>query len=226
MLAGALAVGAALDALGNSINLISLRVAIYATVVIVPAWLLTELTAAIFGISWGTKGNSRIKVRSLGPRIRLGIIGVVTLLWIPQLGRLLPSETNMPNLQVELRNRTATDLNISTRGEFVLWLPTGLYEGAPRIGGKMTITPLPRTSDIDSDFIIAAGSSVRCSVKFLNPKRFVGMLEGEETDGSLVIQTSNGTRISPNFAFSPSVVGKQYLEWVIEERQSFDARAP
>jgi hypothetical protein len=226
VLAGALAVGAALSALHNSISLVSLSAAIYATVIILPAWLLTELTAAFFGIPWGAQGSSRIKLRSLGPRIRLGIVGVLTLLWLPQLGRLTPSEVSVPNLQVELRNRTASDLNISTRGEFVLWLPTALYDGAPRIGGKMTIAPLSSAVDSGSEFKVGPGSNVRCSVTFLNPKRFVGMLEDEDTDGSLVIQTSMGTRISPNFAFSPAVVGKQYLEWVIEEPQSPGARTP
>jgi len=218
VLVGALAVGAALDALGNSISLVSLRVAVYSTAVIVPVWLLTELAAAVVGISWGAQGGSRILLRSLGPRIRLGIVGALALLWLPQLGRLLPSDPSIPNLQVELRNRTMSELEVATRGEFVLWLPTALYDGAPRIGGKMTIVPLPKTADIGSDFKVASGSSVRCSVTFLNPKRFVGMLEGEEADGSLVIQTSGGTRISPNFPFSFTVVGKEYLEWVIEDR--------
>ena len=99
-----------------------------------------------------------------------------------------------------------------------MWLPTALYDGAPRIGGKMTITPLRTTVASGSDFKVTAGSSVRCSVMFLNPKRFVGMLDGEEADGSLVIQTTTGARISPNFTFSRNVISKQYLAWTIEDR--------
>lgn len=217
VLAGGLAFGAALDALGNSISLVSLPVAIYATAVMVPAWLIAEFAAMFYGIPWRTQDGSRINIRKLGPRIRLAIFGVLILLWLPQLGRLMPSEVSIPNLQVELRNRTTSDLNISTRGEFVLWLPTALYDGAPRVGGKMTIGPLRSLADSGSHFKVATASSVRCSVRFLNPKRFSGMFESEESDAALIIKTSIGTRISPNFAFSPTVIGNRYLEWVIEE---------
>jgi hypothetical protein len=216
LIAGILGVGAALDALSNAIALVTLPVAVYATVVIVPAWLLTELVAAFVGIPWNTQGNTPIRVRALGPRVRLGIVGALTILWLPQLNLFLPSEVNIPNLQVELRNKTTSELTISRRGEFVLWLPTALYDGAPRIGGKMNIAPLRQARDDSGDFKVAAGSAVRCSVTFLNPKRFARMLDGEETDGSLVVQTATGIRISPNFAFSRGVLGQKYLEWVIE----------
>jgi hypothetical protein len=43
------------------------------------------------------------------------------------------------------------------------------------------------------------------------------LLEGEEADGSVVIQTSTGARISPNFAFSSTVIGEKYLELTIED---------
>jgi hypothetical protein len=81
LLAGALAVGAALDAVSNAISLVSLSVAIFITATIVAAWLVVETAAAIFGIPWG--GGAR--VRSLGPRVRLGLVGVLALLWLPQL---------------------------------------------------------------------------------------------------------------------------------------------
>ena len=218
VLVGALSAGAALDALGNSISLISLPAAVYSTAVIVPVWLLTELTAAFVGITWSAASGSRVILRSLGPRVRLGIVGTLALLWLPQLGRLLPTDVRIPNLQVELRNQTSSELNIATRGEFVLWLPSALYDGSPRIGGKATIVPLNSAAGVGGNFTVAPGQSVRCSVTFLNPRRFIDMLEGEEADGSVVIQTSQGSRISPNFAFSATVIGKKYLDWPIEDR--------
>ncbi len=216
LLAGALAVGAALDAVSNAISLVSLSVAIFSTAIIVAAWLLVETAAALFGISWS--GGARI--RSLGPRVRLGTVGVLSLLWLPQLGKLSPPEPSIPDLQVELRNPTESTVSISTRGQFVLWLPTALYDGAPRVGGRVTITPLRAKADSDGEFNVPAGASVRCSVAFLNPKRFLAAFEGQEADASLVLQTSRGTRISPNFVFSRGVVGEQQLVFSIEGQRA------
>jgi len=213
---GLLCLGAFLDSISNSITLVTPRVAIYATSAIVPIWLLAELFAKLIGIPWGGQPGARPRIRSLGPALRFGLVGALTLLWLPQVGLLMPQDDAIPNLQVEIRNPTDKAITVATRGEFVLWLPTALYDGIPRMGGKLQLIPLGSDDPGVVEFSVGPKASVRCVARFLDPKRFAPRLDAADADASLVIPTSMGTRISPNFPFTRDTVGKRYVEWDLE----------
>jgi hypothetical protein len=84
ILVGLTALGALLDALGNA-NMISLRLAIFFTLLILAAWVLTEIIAHYRGIRWQTGRREQfITIKRLSTRSRLIILGVVALLWAPQ----------------------------------------------------------------------------------------------------------------------------------------------
>lgn len=217
VLAGVLCLGALLDSITNTITLVTLSAAIATTSVVVPLWLLTELVVRLFGIPWGGNPGARPRIRTLGPGVRFGLVGMLALLWLPQLERLLPRDDTLPTLQVEIRNPTTNDIVVATRGEFVLWLPTALYDGIPRVGGRLALVPMQRDDREAIEFVVPAKSSVRCIAEFLNEKRFLAILNSGDADFSLVAQTSLGTRISGNFPFTRAIVGQKYIEWVLEK---------
>jgi hypothetical protein len=225
-LGGLLCLGAFLDSISNSISLVTLRAAIYATSAIVPTWLLAELFAKLIGIPWGGQPGSRPRIRSLGPALRFGLVGVLSLLWLPQVGLLILQEDTIPTLQVEVHNPTDNIITVATRGEFVLWLPTALYDGIPRIGGKLQLLPIQSADPGLVEFTIGPRASVRCVATFLDPKRFVPRLNAADADASLVIPTSVGIRISPNFPFTRDTVGKRYVEWSLESSDMQPKVAP
>lgn len=219
-LGGVLCLGAFLDAISNSITLVNLRVAIYSTAIIVPVWLLAELFARLIGIPWRGQTGDRLRVRSVGPAFRLGLVGVLSLLWLPQIGLLLQQEDAIPVLEVVLHNPTENAIKVATRGEFVLWMPTALYDGIPRLGGRLQLMPLASGATGAVEFSVGAKASLRCVATFLDPKRFLPRLEAADADASLVIGTSVGTRISPIFAFSRDTVGKRYLAWSLDSNDT------
>lgn len=216
LLAGFISLGALLDAISNAVILVPPRLTYVASAVLVVSWLLTEITARLFGIDWLSRGDMA-RVKSLGPQLRFGLFGVLILLWIPRLGDLPVREAPMPYVQVNLVNSGSADVSVARRGEFVLWLPTAMYDGAPRVGGRFAfVTGNPGTYE-DAPIVLKKGTAKSVAVKLLGAERFLGYLEREDTDLTLMVGTDKGISISDEITFSRGALESRYLEWELSK---------
>ena len=100
----------------------------------------------------------------------------------------------------------------------MLWLPTALYDGVPRVGGRFTFVANESSLYSDAPIVIKAGAGKRVLAKILGQERFLDFLEREDTDLSFVAGTSRGASISPNIPFSRPALSSRYLNWDMGEK--------
>jgi hypothetical protein len=89
--------GTVLDAISNSITLITPRRALVYTFVILLIWGAIEFAIRKKLISWVVSEGQKISISSLGISYRLGFVGMVLLLWIPQTCNEIPREISDMN---------------------------------------------------------------------------------------------------------------------------------
>jgi hypothetical protein len=87
-----------ITALGNA-SLISLRLAVICTPLILVGWASIQVIAHYWGIPWQTRENQVIIFRRLHMRYHLIILGVVALLWVPQVIPGLGSPDDKPPIK-------------------------------------------------------------------------------------------------------------------------------
>lgn len=75
--------GGLLDAISNSISLVTPTVTYCGTALVVIAWLVIEISLKKRPLKWVLSGNNTITIKKLGAKTRLPIIGIVVLLWLP-----------------------------------------------------------------------------------------------------------------------------------------------
>lgn len=80
---GYLVLGAFMDAVSNVQALVNPLAALIGTGIIGVPWLVTELAAHSRGIHWTSVQGHPLRIRRLGPQIRLGLLGMILLLWTP-----------------------------------------------------------------------------------------------------------------------------------------------
>lgn len=219
ILVGVASAGTLLDAISNAVSLVSPSFTYIGSAILATLWLLTELAAILFGIPWVTGGSRKVRFKSLGPKLRLGLLGVLILLWIPRLGD-IPTSRNesIPAVNITFVNQTEGDLHIDRRGEFVLWLPTALYDGAPRVGGRFSLALAGETGYLDSPIIIPAKASAQVKAELLGQQQFIRFLERGDTDLTLMARTSSGISSSPTIPFSRAALNSRYIEWQITSK--------
>lgn len=81
-LGGISALGVFLDAISNAIALVNLRVALLSTILIAIGWGIVEVRLSRSPIPWVIQGKE-YKIPKLGGQIRLGIVGMILLIWVP-----------------------------------------------------------------------------------------------------------------------------------------------
>jgi len=84
ILAGFLALGSLLDSIGNAVTLITPSITVVGTLLILTAWLLTELMLKRSPVRWSTK-DGHIIIKKLGWKVRLSLVGMILLLWVPRI---------------------------------------------------------------------------------------------------------------------------------------------
>ena len=85
LLAGVVALGALLDAISNAISLVTPMRALVASALVLSFWCAVEFYARKKGIAWLSSGGVLVKIIRLGWSVRLGVFGVLALLWLPTL---------------------------------------------------------------------------------------------------------------------------------------------
>jgi tetratricopeptide (TPR) repeat protein len=82
---GFIALGSLLDAINNAVTLISPTTTLTASALLIASWLLAEFLLRRLPLRWLTKGGKEIRIRRLGVKPRLIVVGALALLWIPRL---------------------------------------------------------------------------------------------------------------------------------------------
>ena len=100
IVSGIIFLGAILDSISNTFEFITKDRAILITVVLISIWLIIELSLRIKPIEWKSKNGAKIRIKRLGNRIRLPLIGIIVFVWIPVV---------LPEKKVE-KNRLYADL--------------------------------------------------------------------------------------------------------------------
>jgi hypothetical protein len=80
-----LALGELLNALNNAISMVTRRVAVTGSVVLVGCWVATELILKRYSPPWRGADGTEQRIRKLGVQPRLFLIGILMLLWFPAL---------------------------------------------------------------------------------------------------------------------------------------------
>lgn len=129
ILGGMLALGTFLDAVSNSLTLISWQVAIAGTVLLWLSWFTIQYTLRKNSVTWVISNNDELLITRMGPKFMLSFVGMTILLWIPSLIKLLPSTENQ---DVQLPPQLPVDIDFSayTPCDVVLGL-TSFYPPSP-----------------------------------------------------------------------------------------------
>lgn len=83
VLLGVLALGNLLDAIGNAVSIITPIVTYVSTIILLLVWVVIELLTKFKRVPWLLK-DQRINVTGIGVKIRLSLLGIVLLLWVPR----------------------------------------------------------------------------------------------------------------------------------------------
>jgi hypothetical protein len=84
VLLGFAATGAFLDWINNAISIVTPKVTYIGTCCYVVVWLTAELISKVRGIQWKSSTGGSFRVKSLGVKLRLAMLGGILLLWIPR----------------------------------------------------------------------------------------------------------------------------------------------
>jgi hypothetical protein len=79
-----------------------------------------------------------------------------------------PPRAFVPDVVAKIGNSGKPDVSIDSRCDFVVWLPSATYDGAPRIPGKCDLMPLSIQLLHDGVIDIKAGQKTTLRVKILN----------------------------------------------------------
>jgi hypothetical protein len=86
ILLGILALGAFLDSISNAIGLITPNGTYFGTIAAATVWLAAETIAKRRALLWKTDHGTWLRVRGIGIKLRLVLLGSVILLWVPRFG--------------------------------------------------------------------------------------------------------------------------------------------
>lgn len=148
-----------------------------------------------------------------GARVRLGILGVIAMLWVPRLKDIPTGPQKIPPVTILIANTTGSDIQVARRGEFVLWLPRAFGPGLPRLGGRFELSAAGGNTRSDQVLHVAPGSNITVVANLLGQERFLPILEVGDCDLSFSAQTNLGTRVSPDVPFQRAELEGHRLVW-------------
>jgi len=106
LIGGILFAGALLDAISNSISLITLPIALTGTVLILLLWISMEFISKNKGINWSLPGGKKVTVRKINNQIKLFFVGIILTLWIPSF---------MKSFTIEKSTEQIEEVNLETK---------------------------------------------------------------------------------------------------------------
>lgn len=206
--------GALLDSAGNALSLVPPRVALTLTTLLIGGALVLHPVLRKWPLRWVTRSGTVADLSGIGPRPIGALAGIVLLLWIPVLSALLrnaSTDAPLPLIEVRLSNPGTEPVAVFKRAECVLWLPSGVDDGLPRINAKCQLVTRPPT--VSHAIVVQAGHRVRVWATFTNQARFRHLYDGGEADLTLIVRDGNGAvHTSGEVPFTASDLGRYFLE--------------
>lgn len=172
-MAGLIAFGTVLDAIANSVTLISPTVAIVLSILIGAAWITFEVWVRVHGLVWQTSQGIVLNLKSLGIKPRLAVSGVIALLWVPQLldlagigGKPLdPSARRLLGVLGASRAATRDAIrsveSMSQIARYEMKQPSSSPEDAPNRGTPLMLPNILATIQTDGDLHQALSPPMR-----------------------------------------------------------------
>jgi hypothetical protein len=117
----------------------------YVTYILTPVFLLIlifqEEILNKYPVPWPLDNGNTVYIKKLGIQPKLILIGMLILIWVPRFNEMSQelakaknsSSVEIPFVIVKVSNHTRENLEISSRGDFYLWLPGS---GARHMTGK------------------------------------------------------------------------------------------
>lgn len=132
--------------------------------------------------------------------------------WI--IDRMLESRySKLPFVTVKIQNSTDKIINVQSEGEFVLWLPKGVYDGVQTIPGKYVISATSTKSIKDGLITIQPSGEALVVAQLMNPQYFSRILERGDTDLSFILRMDNGSSFfSDNIPFRREAIEKYFVK--------------
>lgn len=148
LLAGMFALGGLLGVIVDAREIISVRVAIIGTIIVVFTLILIQTYLRLRGLDWVTN-NGILRIRKLQPGLILPAIGVIILLWLPQLIPQTESKSAPESIVIltptpaQTASRTPIPTVTNTFEPTLTQTPSSTLTRAPTATALPTPTPLP-----------------------------------------------------------------------------------
>ena len=133
---------------------------------------------------------------------KIGIIGsVASVLSIalyfwdlkPFLERRLSPPPVVRNISVRINNPERSDVHLYYRGELVLWVPSGMSDGAPRVGGAYEVVASDAGLVKDGAVPIRAVGETNIVVKVMDQERMYRYLKRGDTSLTFIFRRPDGS---------------------------------
>jgi hypothetical protein len=159
---GMLALGSIADAVSNALQLFRPVITYVGSAALAGGWLVTLIWLRVHPITWVARGGAEVRLRSLGPRFHLGVVGVGLLLWFPRMvdwEKASTSEQVKPLSEVKstspwVRVTDLSDLTVwaveSSDGSALTVSPSGTVRGTvsdPRLAVFLAVRLVEASTD-------------------------------------------------------------------------------
>lgn len=133
------------------------------------------------------------KISIIGTMASLLSIGLYFWDLKPFLEKRLSPPLTVPNIAVRVNNPESAAVSLYFRGELVLWLPTAMSDGAPRVGGAYEIVASDAGLVEDASVPIRAGGETKIVAKVMDQERLNRYLKRGDADLQLIFRRPDGS---------------------------------
>lgn len=121
--------------------------------------------------------------------------------------------SKLPFVTVKIQNSSDKIIDVQSEGEFVLWLPKGVYDGVQTIPGKYVITATSPKATKEGFITIQPASELLAVAELMNPQYFSRILERGDTDLTFILRMDNGSSFfSDNIPFRREAIKKYFVK--------------
>jgi hypothetical protein len=130
----------------------------------------------------------------------------------PFLVRHLSAPPAVGNIGVRISNPDGRAVSLSYRGELVLWLPSAMSAGAPRVGGAYEVLASDAGLVKDAIVPIRGAGETKIVVKVMDQERMVGYLKRGDASLSLIFRRPDGSLFfSEDLPFTEDAIKRFYI---------------
>jgi hypothetical protein len=151
------------------------------------------------------------KISIVGTIASVVSVGLYFLDLRPFLERLASPPHVVRNISVRINNPDKNAVSLGYRDELVLWLPSAMADGAPRLGGAYEVVASDGGLVKDGAVPIRAAGQTRLVVKVMNQERLYQYLKRGDTTLTLMFHRPDGSLFfSENLPFTEDALKTFY----------------